>query len=172
MLSPQTIAHATNAQGQNAGSVFLFADDVYPGSPAGRYGYLRQADGSVKYFAVNELQSAPGRTRARGISESGLIAGFYSDPAASETKSYVTMLSKGTGFEELTLTVEQVVYQKPCNAELPPAPGPEYELFTDMTASQVRNDGVVVGTCFETYYNGTTGDYVEYVSGFIANPVK
>ena len=166
--SPQTIAHAINAQGQNAGSVFLDAEGAFPGSAAGRYGYLREADGSVKYFAIS--QSVPGQSRARGISESGLITGFYLDPDTFEFKSYVTTLSNGAEFEEITLTDDQVVHQKPCNPDLPPAPG--YELFTDMTASQVRNDGVVVGSCFDSYFNGTTGDEIFYGYGFIATPTK
>ena len=66
LSSPQTIAHGINAQGQNAGSVALDPDEAYPGSPPGLYAYLREVDGSVKYFAID--QSMPGQSRARGIS--------------------------------------------------------------------------------------------------------
>lgn len=168
--SAQTFAHAINAEGQIAGSVFLDADEAYPGSAAGRYGYVRETDGSLKYFAIS--QSFPGQTRARGISESGLVAGFYIDAVAFEQKSYVTTLSKGTGFEEITLTDDEVVYRKPCDPNLPAAPGEGYDLYTDVTASQVRNDGVVVGSCVDSYFNGTTGDEVGYAYGFIATPAR
>ena len=77
--SSQTFAVGINAQGQNVGSVTLDADEAYPGTSAGSYGYLRQKDGSVKYFAISESQGVPGWTRARGISENGLISGWYLD---------------------------------------------------------------------------------------------
>lgn len=165
-----TIAHAINAQGQNVGSVFLFEDDAYPGSPAGRYGYLRETDGSVKYVEVS--QSLPGQARLRGISESGLVSGFYLDPDTFEFKGYVTTLSDGTGFETITLTDDQVVYQKPCDPNVPPPPGPGYDLFTDVFTSQIRNDGVVVGSCSDSYFNGITGDFISYTVGYIATPIK
>jgi hypothetical protein len=168
--SPQTIAHAINAQGQNVGSVTLDEDEAYPGSPSGKYGYLRQTDGSVKYFAID--QSVPGQSRARGISESGLIAGFYLASDTGEFKSYVTTLSMGTEFENITLTADQMVYQKPCDPNLPDPPGDGYTLFTDMTASQVRNDGVVVGSCEDIWWNLTTGDFTFYGVGFIATPIE
>jgi hypothetical protein len=170
--SAQTIAHAINARGQNVGSVFLAEDEAYAGSPAGRYGYLREANGSVKHFAISELQAAPGTTRARGISESGLVAGFFVDATTGNMKSYVTTLSKGTGFEEISLTDDQVLFKSPCNAEAP-APGPDYTLYTSMTASQIRNDGVVVGTCFDIYENPSdVDDVVQVVSGFLATPAR
>ena len=168
--SVQTIAHAINGKGQNAGSEFLFEGDAYPGSEAGRYGYLRQTDGSVKYFEIS--QSLPGYTRGRGISDNGLIAGFYTDPNTFEWKSFVTTLSDGNEFETITLADDEVVYQKPCNPDLPPPLGPGYELFTNYSASQVRNDGVVVGSCDDTYFNDSTGDVIIYYSGFIATPVE
>ena len=168
--SPQTIAHAINAQGQNAGSVFLLAEEAYVGSPPGRYGYLREEDGSVKYFAIS--QSIPGQTRARGISENGLVTGFYWNPDTDELNSYVTTLSDGTEFDDITLSPDQILHQKPCDPDVPPSPGAGYELFSDMTASQVRNDGVVVGSCTDTYFNDSTGDFVQYGIGFIATPIE
>ncbi len=165
-----TLANAINAQGQNVGSVYLFADEAYPGSPEGFYGYLRQEDGSVKYFAIN--QSYPGETRARGISENGLVTGWYLDPETFEYKAYVTTLSKGTGFEAITLTDDQMLYQKPCDSNIPPPPEPDWVLYTDMTTSQIRNDGVIVGMCSDYYVDEDTWDWVEYHYGFIATPMK
>ena len=170
--SGQTIAHAINAQGQNVGSVTLDADEAYEGSPWGRYGYLRQVDGSVKYFAIS--QSRPGRTRARGISENGLVTGWYPDFDTFEWKGYVTTLSDGNEFEEITLSDDQVVYQKPCDANIPPPPEPEADwvLFTYMTPLQIRNDGVILGICSDYYYNETTDVWIEHTNGFIATPIK
>jgi hypothetical protein len=169
--SPQTIAHAINAQGQNVGSVFLFEGEAYPVSPEGWYGYLRQTDGSVKHFAIS--QSFPGESRARGLSENGLISGFYLDSDTFEFKGYVTTLSKGNEFETITLTDDEVVYQKPCDPNLPPPPGPDYELITDVFTSQVRNDGVVVGHCTDYHYNWTTNDWIAVAThGFIATPIE
>ena len=167
--SPQTIAHSINAQGQNVGNVFLFENDAYTGSAQGDYGYLRQTDGSVKYFAIN--QSVPGESRASGISENGLITGFYLDPDTEEFKSYVTTLSDGNEFETITLADDEVVFQSPCDPDLRPDEG--YELFTDITASKVRNDGVVVGSCFDYSIHGTTGELIIHKRhGFIATPIK
>lgn len=166
--SPQTIAHAINGRGDVAGSVFLFAGEAFPGSAQGRYGFVRDKNGSVKQFAVS--QARPGTTRARGVSDAGTIAGFYTESGTFESKSYVATLSSGTDFETITLADDQIVYRKPCNPNLPPAPGPGYDLYTDVLASQIRNDGVVVGNCFDQYVNETTGDFVVYQYGFVATP--
>jgi hypothetical protein len=168
--SPQTIAHAINAQGQNVGSVFLFEHEAYPGSPEGWYGYLRQTDGSVKHFAIS--QSFPGESRARGLSENGLISGFYLDSDTFEFKGYVTTLSDGEGFENIVLTGDQVIHLSPCDPDLPAPPG-GYVILTDVFTSQVRNDGVVVGHCTDYHYNWTTNDWIAVAThGFIATPIE
>lgn len=168
---PRTIAHAINAQGQNVGNVYLSEGEAYDGSSKGWYGYLRQTDGSVKYFEIS--QSAPGWTTARGISESGLITGFYYDSVTFEVRSYVTTLSNDTEFETITLTDDQVLYQTHCDATLLPPEEGDWVLFTDWYASQIRNDGVVVGGCSDTYWNLDTDEYIfsEWY-GFIATPIK
>ena len=168
--SRRTFTRAINAQGQTVGSVWLFENEAYAGSTKGHYGYLRQTDGSVKYFAIS--QSRPGQSRARGLSESGLISGFYTDPDTWEWKGYVTTLSNGNEFEEITLSDDQVVYQKPCDPNVaPPPPGYGF-LWTDFIASKIRNDGVVVGSCWDWYFNETTGDWINHARGFIATPIK
>lgn len=166
----RTIAQGINAHGQNVGSVVLLEDEAYEGSPFGRYGYLREADGSIKYFAI--AQGFPDDSTARGISESGLVTGFYLDPDTFAFKSYVTTLSSGTEFETVELADEQVVHVSPCDPDLPPPP-PGYEALSDVFAQQVRNDGVVVGICQDGYFNPTTFDFF-YVNafGFIATPTK
>ena len=169
LSSGNTIAHAINAQGQNVGHVRLDADEASPGSPAGRYGYLRQTDGAFKYFAVS--QSAPGWTNARGISENGLVTGFFLDPDAFVFKGFVTTLSDGNEFEEITLSDEQILHQSPCNPDF--VPTEELVLYaTDMTASQIRNDGVVVGSCTDFYISQDTGEPFTFGYGFIATPAE
>jgi hypothetical protein len=169
--SPQTIAQGINAQGQNVGSVTLDAEEAYEGSAPGSYGYLRQTDGSVKYFEIS--QSDPGTSRARGLSENGLVSGFYIDLDAFEYKSYVTTLSQGNEFETITLTDDEMVFKSPCDPNVPASPGEGYELVTDMLAAQVRNDGIVVGQCTDYHFNEATGDWITYATyGFIATPIK
>ena len=168
--SPQTIAHGINAQGQNVGSVFLFPDEAFPGSPPGLYAYLREVDGSVKYFAID--QSEPGQSRARGISENGLISGFYSNPDTFEFTSYVITLPDSDGFESIVLTDDEVVHLRPCDPDLPPPPE-GYVILTDVFASQVRNDGVVAGQCTDYHFNPTTFDFIPFTTyGLIATPIK
>jgi hypothetical protein len=166
----QTLPQGINAQGQNVGSVFLFPDEAYEGSPPGIYSYLREADGATKFFEIN--QSIPGESRARGISESGLVAGWYFDLDTFQAKSYVTTLSSGQDFENIDLTDAEILHVSPCdpNLETPP---PGYEAFTDVFAQHVRNDGVVVGACQDYFFNPTTFDFF-YVNsfGFIATPTK
>ena len=166
----QTIAQGINAQGQNVGSVVLLEGEAYEGSPLGRYGYFREADGSVKYFAIN--QSFPDQATARGISDSGLVTGFYLDTVTFEFKSYVTTLSSGTEFEFIELTDEQIVHVSPCDPDLE-TPPPGFEALSDVFAQQVRNDGVVVGICQDGFFNPATGVFF-YVNafGFIATPSK
>ena len=170
LSSFQTIAQGINAQGQNVGSVVLDQGEAYEGSPLGRYGYLREADGSVKYFEIN--QAFPGESTGRGIAGSGLVTGFYLDSTTFEFKSYVTTLSDGTDYESIELTDDQIVHVSPCDSELP-APPPGFVVLSDVFAQQVRNDGVVVGICQDGFFNQATGDFF-YVNvfSFIATPIK
>jgi uncharacterized membrane protein len=168
--SPQTFAQGINAQGEIVGSVFQDENEAFPGSTPGRYGYLRNKNGSVKVFDV--ALAFPGQTRARGLSDSGLVAGFYVDSSTFQTYSFVTRLTAGTEFETLTLSADEIIYQAPCNPDVPPPPGEGYELFSDFFVQHVRNDGVASGNCFDSYFNAETGDFVQYSSGFIATPVK
>lgn len=166
----QTIAQGINAQGQNVGSVLLFENEAYEGSPFGLYAYLREADGSVKHFAIN--QSFPGESRARGISGSGLITGFYLDPVTFEFKSYATTLSNGTAFEDVVLADDQIVHMSPCDPDLEEPP-PGYEAGSDVYAQAVRNDGVVVGLCQDFFVRFEPFDFIQVNSfGLIATPIK
>lgn len=167
--SPQTIAQGINAQGQNVGSIYLFDDQAYPGSPEGRYGYLRQPDGFVKYF--NIAQSLPGASRARGISENGLMTGWYEDPLTFAYTGFVAPLPDSPDFETIWLTDEQVLNRDLCDPDLVIPPGFVY-FFSDFTAQQIRNDGVVVGLCADFLYNFDTDEFLYPQFGFIATPEK
>ena len=145
-------------------------DEAYPGSPPGLYAYLREVDGSVKYFAID--QSMPGQSRARGISENGLISGFYINPDTEEFTSYVTTLPEGEGFESIVLTDDEVVYLRPCDPDLPPPPE-GYVILTDVLIADVRNDGVAVGKCVDYYVDWDTFDFILLGNyGLIATPIK
>ena len=168
--SPQTITHGINAQGQNVGSVVLFPDEAYPGSPVGVYGYLREPEGSFRYFEV--AQNFPGTTRIRGISENGLIAGFYIHPLTLEFIGYATTLPGGDGFATISLADEEVLHRRPCDPEVPDAP-PGYVMATDVFLSEIRNDGVVVGQCVDWHVNWDTGDWIFLGQwGLIGTPDK
>lgn len=166
----QTIPQAINAQGQNVGSVFLLNDEAYDGSPAGRYGYLRQEDGSLQYFAISE--GRPGQTRARGISENGLVTGWYLDQDSFEFKSFVTILSPDTEFEEISVSDIEVLFQSPCNPD-ETIPEGFVLLGTDMFSAQIRNDGVVVGQCNDVYQDTENPqNRLNLGYGFIATPAQ
>jgi len=168
--SPRTIAHGINAQGQNVGTVYLFAEEAYPGSPEGRYGYLREPDGSTRYFEVSP--SYPGQTNIRGISENGLISGFYLNADGSDFRGFATTIPDGSGFATISLADDEVLHVSPCAPGLP-LPPDGYVLLTDVFTSQIRNDGVVVGQCTDYHINWTTGDWIVYATyGLIATPVK
>ena len=79
---------------------------------------------------------------------------------------------RGTGFETITLTDDQVVHVSPCDPELA-TPEPGFVTLTDMFGARVRNDGVVVGSCTDYHINWTTGDFIVFPSyGYIATPIK
>jgi len=166
------IPQGINAQGQSVGSIGLASDEAYPGSPEGVYAYLREADGSIKYFAIG--QSFPGESRARGISENGLISGFYLDPETFEYKSYVTATPEGSGFEYLWLTDDEFLHLSPCDPNAPPPPPPPEAVGgTDVLSFKIRNDGVFVGQCVDWQYDWMNDVFTVFgVYGLIGTPVK
>ncbi|MGK7295448.1 MAG: hypothetical protein ACNS61_06400 [Candidatus Wenzhouxiangella sp. M2_3B_020] len=173
LQSPVTFAHGINEQGQVVGSQVLFPGEAYPGSGFGHFGFLRQAGGAVSYFEVT--QAFDGTTRGRGISETGLVTGWYFDRESvingnPFAKSFVTILAGGPGFESIVLDENEILHQSPCD-ESRPSPGPGYELTTDVFASHITEQGVVAGSCTDNYFNAATGDFIQYLSGFIATPV-
>lgn len=66
------LAHGINARGQVVGDSYIFPDDPdFPGFFA-KVGWLRDADGKLHMFRVRDR-----RTWARAISDTGLIAGYF-----------------------------------------------------------------------------------------------
>ncbi len=87
-----TLAHGINSRGDVVGSA-VFNDAFGAPDPCGssnvfvRRGWLRTEDGTVTYFTVNG-----GGTSARGITDSGTIAGFVDDPGSGLFKGFVVEL--------------------------------------------------------------------------------
>jgi uncharacterized membrane protein len=140
-----TIAQGINAEGNVVGSaVFWPADDPCSTEPTGspatvRYGWVRTTDGSVTYFSVNGL-----RTSARGINNSGTVAGFVQYPGTPMGKGFVTELD-GTQCQMITIADEDLLT----------FPGAFFTIAHGVTPS-----GAVVG-----WYEDEFG-----LGGFIATP--
>ncbi len=142
--SPFTIAQGINERGQVVGHVTLDPSAAYPGSPAGLYGFRRDADGGVTLFRINGHG-----TRARGITEDGLITGFVNDPASGGVKGFVTRLLAATGFVALSIP----------DAKLVVVPGQ-----ADTFAEGITEAGVIAGNVRDT-----PGVVVQHA--FIATPL-
>ena len=83
-----TLAQGINELGDVVGSaLFLPVDDPCP-QLAQQYGWLRDMEGNVRYFSVNGLP-----TRARGITDSGIITGYTIDPDTGILEGFVTTIS-------------------------------------------------------------------------------
>ncbi len=70
--SAYTEAVGITTDGHVVGTVYLDAEASGSGAPAGQYGYLRAANGTVTYFRINGVD-----TYARGISDEGKIVGYF-----------------------------------------------------------------------------------------------
>ena len=68
-----TIAQGINGSGHVVGSAIFFDNNpCNPGSPFGRYGWVRNPEGAITYFQIEGFSSS-----ARGIASNGTIVGFY-----------------------------------------------------------------------------------------------
>ena len=85
--------------------------------------------------------------------------------------SFVTTLSGGPETETISLTDDQIITRDTCDEDAGPQ-GPGYEQFTDFFVSHITNDGVVVGTCSDIYFNPASGDSVGWNRAYIATPTK
>jgi uncharacterized membrane protein len=93
-----TIAHGINNRGEVAGHAFFFESDspcpLDPGELK-RFGWKRDKQGNVTYFTVNDSGTA-----ARGISDSGTIAGFIT--TGTGIKAFTVELD-GTQCQDITI---------------------------------------------------------------------
>lgn len=138
-----TIPHGINSKGEVVGSAIFFnADDPCPPTPGGivRYGWLRTADGTVTYFDVNG-----GRTSARGITDSGTIAGFVTDTVSGATNGFVVELD-GSQCQSITVAAGDLL---------------EFPGAVATFVGGIKNSGEVVGS-----YNDAAGN----IHGYIATP--
>jgi len=90
-------AQGINGKGEVVGNFNLDVGSVYADSPRGSYGFLRDSGGKITLFRVNGY-----RTRARGITESGRIAGFVTD-ATEKNRGFVVTLKARGSFQALTI---------------------------------------------------------------------
>jgi hypothetical protein len=93
-----TIAQGINGRRDVVGNVTLEAGVAYPGAPADSYGFLRQRDGALRLFGV----TGGSTVRARGINNSGLITGFFTD-ANGVQRGFVARLAAGPSFQSLSI---------------------------------------------------------------------
>jgi uncharacterized membrane protein len=106
-ITPQPFfltAQGITSTGEVVGNFRLDANAAFAGSPAGHYGFLRDRNGAITLFRVNDAN-----TRGRGINEHGQIAGYFDDTTDGMTKGYVTRLGKGQGFQALELRPQDIV---------------------------------------------------------------
>jgi hypothetical protein len=132
------IAHGINSRGEVVGDVVLDAGVACTGCLAGRYGFVRAASGAVAYFQVNGMD-----TRPRGISDSGVIAGFV--VAAGTSTGFVTKLA-GLPYQSITI---------------PPAALLQYPGAVSTNPEGITNAGAIVGIW---------NDEFNFSHGFIATP--
>lgn len=94
--SPRTFANGINNRGYLVGNLELADDEAYQGSPAGRYGFILKANGDATYFRVDDSS-----TNARGISDSGIIVGFFGPVNAAQ--GFVAEVRAGAGYVPVTI---------------------------------------------------------------------
>jgi hypothetical protein len=94
-----TIVQGVNGRKQVVGNVQLDPDVAFPGAPGGGYGFLRQPNGDIVVFQVNSAIN----NRARGINNSGLITGFYDDPATGAQRGFVARVAVSPAYQAITV---------------------------------------------------------------------
>ena len=135
-----TIAQGVNDAGVVVGGSNMVPGAVYPGSPAGPYGWVRQSGGTITFFRVNGLP-----TRARGINNAGEIVGWISDATGTFVQSFKVTVS-GAPYEDITVPA----------ADLIEAPG-----FVRTIAEGINDAGFISGSVY---------DAAGISQGFVAAP--
>lgn len=135
-----TIAHGINSRGVVVGDARFLEDPCGGPNDFQRYGWVREKDGSVILFRVNGQS-----TRARGISDAGMIAGNTVDPFTFQEKGFV--------IEAPVANCESVSVDP---GEFLQFPG------SDITIPEgITNSGDIVGVFLDASFN---------FQGFIARP--
>ena len=164
----RTIAHGINNKGTIVGT--SVADD------GDRAAFIRDKDGSVRTFrATNSDIFDPIFTNARGISENGkVISGFYSNFDFEQVAFVVDSSDvSGAGNTDVEVTTLDI---RPCNPDTY-SPPVGYVGFTDVLAYEVRNDGVILGSCGDFYWDPVNdpnffSPIFDFGYAFIATPQK
>jgi len=147
--SPETVAQGINDRGEIVGSIVLDAGVACADCVAGRYGFLRSASGDFTYFRVNGRNTA-----ARGITDSGLIAGF------GRGVGFVVSLSAVSGYQSLTVPAEDLLS----------VPDPRNNAGT--VVESINNAGVITGGWNEDTGNvDRCGNPILIGHGLIATPI-
>ena len=129
-----TIAQGINNKGEVVGSAVFFSNEApcaTTQSPIARFGWLRQTNGNVLFFTVNDRP-----TSARGITDSGTVAGFLATDVG--LRGFVTPLDGS-----------QCQYIAVSNADLLAVDD------TSVAAASINNAGVVTGTSDDAAFLAT-----------------
>jgi uncharacterized membrane protein len=129
-----TIAQGINSHKQVVGNVQLDPSVAYPGAPAGGYGFLRQSNGDVVLFRVNGAIN----NRGRGINNSGLITGFFTDTSTHVNRGFVAQVAVAPAYQDLRVQGDALL-------DVPGAGG--------TIAEAINNSGQVAGTWFDAAGN-------------------
>jgi hypothetical protein len=100
-----TIAQGINKRGEVVGDSIFLENDPCPGLSGNRYGWFRAADGIVTYFEVNGSSN----TRARGITNEGLIIGAFFDAGDGRIKGFRTELTGPPPCLSITVAADNVI---------------------------------------------------------------
>lgn len=109
-----TIAHGINKKGEVVGGSSFFEENDPCPDLGNRYGWFRATDGIVTYFEVNGSL-----TRARGITDEGLIVGFFFDPNDGKFKGFITELNGPPPCRSITVAADDVIEFPGADATFP-----------------------------------------------------
>jgi hypothetical protein len=137
-VSQDVVPQGINASGQVVGSIALPA--------GGRNGWLRAPNGDITQFKVNGHPTA-----ARGINDTGQIAGFVIDPVTSIIKGFVTTLGGAPGYQDVAIPDSELI---------------EYPGAARTYLEGITNEGALVGFWSNDLFPGQSFD------SFIATPMN
>jgi uncharacterized membrane protein len=136
-VSSDVVPQGINASGQVVGS--------YITANGSKKGWLRALNGDITTFSVNGHGTA-----ARGINDSGQIAGFVTDPISGNIKGFVTILGGAPGFQAVSISDAELI---------------EYPGATRTYLEGITNAGVIIGFWSDQPFPSQS------FHGFIATPL-